>query len=172
MNKLILFATILILTGCKEKRSERIIKKDMFVFSFVSEGVDFSLKFTGGDSIYLLKKYPLPKETFIAIPKKQDKNSIQSLVNKLDFSMYDTIYNQTNLKDGTAFKFYKVKNDSVHQIYVYGHIAPEELYEIADRLLQIQKRQRWAVTNNMVDFGNRDNINYSASKARESTDSN
>lgn len=157
MKYILLAITCLLLLSCF-KTEKKELPFDSFVYSFSAQHLDYSVKFTENDTVYFQKRHPSPLTNYFSIMKSYQKDSLIALINKLEYSKYDTIYNQDNIVDAEGFKFYTVKNGKENSIYVYGSKAPKELYEYAEKLNNFTKQFDFKPYNKSVDFGNLKNI--------------
>ncbi|WP_417355685.1 hypothetical protein [Flavobacterium sp.] len=155
MKKIITAFTLLSLLSCGKEEKKTSVDFDMFVFSFTTDAANFSIKFTPGDTVYM-KTSPVDYSYSLLTEDKRD--SAYAIIKEINFSKYDTMYTNDNIIDGTSFKFYKTKNDTVNWVYVYENETPKELYKAADKLIQLQKGQKWVPVKGKQDFGNLDYI--------------
>ncbi|WP_417366379.1 hypothetical protein [Flavobacterium beibuense] len=155
MKKIIVVFTLLSLLSCSKEEKKSSADFDMFVFSFATDAKTFSIKFTPGDTVYM-KTSPVDYSYSLLSEKKRD--SAYAIIKEIKFAEYETIYTNENIVDGTSFKFYKTKNDTVNWVYVYENKTPKELYKIADKLIQLQTGQKWVPVKGKQDFGNLDYI--------------
>ncbi|RYJ41797.1 hypothetical protein [Flavobacterium beibuense] len=155
MKKIVVLLALLLLAGCQKEEKKPEADFDMFVFSFATDAANFSIKFTPGDSIYMKTS---PVDYFYSVLTEEKTDSVYSIIKEINFAEYDTVYTNENIVDGASFKFYKAKNDTINWIYVYENKTPKKLYEIADKIIELQKGQRWTPFIGKQDFGNLDYI--------------
>lgn len=154
MKKIAALLALMLLAGCQKEEKKTEADFDMFVFSFATDAANFSIKFTPGDSIFMKTS---PVNYFYSVLTEEKRDSAYSIIKEINFAEYDTVYTNENIVDGASFKFYKVKNDTINWIYVYENKNPKKLYEIADKLIELQKEQRWTPITGKQNFGN---LNY------------
>jgi hypothetical protein len=140
------------------KTNKNSLPFDSFVYSYSAMNMEYSIKFNNSDTVYFQKRYPNPETNYYAIIKDTEKDSISALIQKIDFSKYNAIYQQDNLKDGNGFKFYTIKDNKTNSIYVYGNKAPKELYLNAAKFNEYAKRFNFQPYNGKVNFGDLSNI--------------
>ena len=149
-----LFYLVLITASCKNGQISKHSTYNDFVFSTSTESDNYSLKFTDSDTIFFEKRFPKPKQLYYAIIQNNDKEKLDSILQKTDFTKYDTVYFQNNLQDGISYKFYLTKKAHVNWVLMYGHTGPKSLYDFADWLTNLKDRQTFHPINGTVDFGN------------------
>jgi hypothetical protein len=155
----ILILTLLLFSCQKENKKVELLK--CFVFSKSSEASNYSIKFSDSDTVFLEKHFPAPRQHYFFIIEKSDKDIIKKLVNEIQFSKYDSIYDEytiNHLVDGVGYKFYFQKDTLKNWIYIYGHIGPKEFYDFADLIENLKQKQMLFLTDKQVDFGNLDHI--------------
>lgn len=153
---LLIFSLALIISCSKADKDNR--STDSFVYSFSAQHLDYSIKFNDNDTVYFQKRFPEPVSNYYAVIKNNEKRNIIEIIDKINFSRYDSIYEQQNLKDGDGFKFYKTKKSKVNSIYVYGNKAPEELYHYTIQFNNLSKTFNFKPFDGKVDFGNLSHI--------------
>jgi len=154
MKYLFLALVSIFLISCNETQ-----KKDQpfdsFVYTFSAQALDYSIKFNNSDTVYFTKRRPEPAANSYAIIDGTQKDSLIALVEKLDFSKYQSVYEDNAIMDASAFKLYKHKDGTENAVYVYGTKAPEELYRYAAQLNEYSKRLNFKQYNGKnPDFGN------------------
>jgi hypothetical protein len=102
---------------------------DSFVYSFTALRIDYMVKFTNTDTVYFLKRFPKPETVSFAIMEKSKRDSITTLIKKIDFAKYKSEYNEENLVDATGIRFESTKASVTKTIDIYGGTAPKELYD-------------------------------------------
>lgn len=150
MKKIIVLLAILLLAGCQKEEKKTEADFDVFVFSFATDAANFSIKFTPGDSIYMKTS---PVDYFYSVLTKEKRDSALALVKEINFSKYDTVY-KDSVAYGSILKFYRTKNDTVNRILIQGNNGPKELYQTANKIIELQKEQRWTPVIGKQDFGN------------------
>lgn len=132
---------------------------DSFVYSFSAQALDYSIKFNNSDTVYFIKRRPEPATNSYAIITGTQKDSLIALTENIDFSKYESSYEDKAIMDASAFKFYKIKNTRENSVYVYGTKAPEALYKYATQLNEYIKHLNFQPYNGKVDFGKPVNSN-------------
>lgn len=148
MKKLATLFIVLILFSCKKEKNH-----DTFVFSYSAMHEAYSLRFTDSDTVFMRRTFPHPNQFFFTVLKKHERDSLTLIINNLDFSKYDTIYEQLNIDDATGFKFYKAKNDTINWIFCYGYKAPDELYKVAGWFENFKNAGHYQATSLQPNFG-------------------
>ena len=150
--------TILILSFlciCCESKEENDIQT--FVFSNAGLYYDYSLKFNSSDTIYYEQRFPSPTQNFYTIVKHEKKDSLFELIQKIDFSKYNSNYSDQSLVDGKAFRFLIVRKGKIDSIFIYGKDGPPLFYKLASTLKVITKQNKLFKLNKKIDF---ENLNY------------
>lgn len=138
MKYLVLALATITLIGCnKTEKKEQSF--DSFVYTFSAQAIDYSIKFNESDTVYFTKRRPEPAANSYAIVTEAQKDSLIALAERLDFSKYESVYEDKAIMDASAFKLYKTKNGKESSVYVYGTKAPEELYRYATQLNEFTK---------------------------------
>lgn len=149
----LLLAAITLMSCSKTEKKEQPF--DSFVYSFSAQALDYSIKFNKSDTVYFTKRRPEPASNSIAIITKAQKDSLIALAGRLDFSKYESVYEDKAIMDASAFKLYKTKDGKESSVYVYGTKAPEELYRYATQLNEFTKPLNFKPYNGTTpDFGN------------------
>ncbi|WP_417351837.1 hypothetical protein [Flavobacterium alkalisoli] len=154
MKKIAVLLALLLLAGCQKEEKKPEADFDMFVFSFATDATNFSIKFTPGDSIFMKTS---PIDYFYSVLTEEKRDSALALVKEINFSKYDAVY-KDSAADGSILKFYRTKNDTVNHILIQGNNGPKELYQTANKIIELQKGQRWTPITGKQDFGNIDDI--------------
>ena len=149
------FSFMVLFLSCQKERKFN-EEYNNFVFSFSAENEDYSIKFTNSDTVYIEKRFPDPKEYFYFLINKNDLDSVYYWVNNIQFSKYNSSYNEhlvNGLVDGIGFKFYLENSHLNSSVYIYGEIGPKEFYVLADKLIEIKERYKLSKTSKKVNFG-------------------
>ena len=154
MKKIAVLLALLLLAGCQKEEKRTEADFDMFVFSFATDAANFSIKFTPGDSIYMKTS---SVDYFYSVLTEEKRDSALALVKEINFSQYDAVY-KDSVAAGSILKFYRTKNDTVNHILIQGNNGPKELYQTANKIIELQKGQRWTPYVGKQDFGNIDDI--------------
>ena len=149
---LLSFLSITLLSCSKTEKKE--LPFDSFVYSFSAQALDYSIKFNNSDTVYFTKRRPEPSANSYAIIKDAQKDSLVALAEKLDFSKYESAYEDKSIMDASAFKFVKSKDGKEKSISVYGTKAPEELYKYAAKLNEYIKRLDFQPYKGKIDSNN------------------
>ncbi|HEV8270604.1 MAG TPA: hypothetical protein VGQ04_04820 [Chitinophagaceae bacterium] len=154
MKFLPLFCLVaLTIFNCNHGVTKQYPRYNAFVFSSSAESENYSIKFAGNDTIFLQERFPKPKQLFYSVIQKDDRKKLDSLLEKVDFPRYDTVYFQNNLQDAITYKFYLARDTTINWVLIYGHKGPKSLYEFAGWLTALKDRQTFHPTNASVDFG-------------------
>jgi hypothetical protein len=108
----------------------------------------FSIKLTDSDTCYIQQYYPsdingLPEGTYYSVLKKLDRKGLDSILNRIDFNQYDSIYNEQGYFDGDTFQI-NFQNDSVNKtIYVHSMFEPKKLHELKECILNLKKQIKY-----------------------------
>ena len=156
MKKLKIFYVIVLIVfmnSCKEKT--RSIKT--FIFSNESMPFDYSIKLNSYDSIYLQTRFPNPEKDEYGILRKEEKDSLFDLLEKIDFSKYKTSYSDEHLQDGEAFRFIIKRDKKIDSIFIYGDNGPKEFYELAEKIKILISKTEFKKLNGKIDF---EKLNY------------
>ena len=111
------------------------------------------MKFTESDTIYFQKKYPEPIEKSYTILKSAEREKLSKLFNGINFTKFDSIYEQEHLCDGQAHLLNISIKDKHKTIFLYGNVIPKELKTFIDSLGQIKFNLKFLPTKKVVDFG-------------------
>jgi hypothetical protein len=153
-SSFLLFFLALITASCKNEPTTERPTYSEFVFSCSEENANYSIKFISGDTIFLEKRFPRPRELYYAIIQHKEKEKLDSFLNKTDFTQYDTVYFQNNLQDGVSYKFYLTKDTATNWVLIYGNEGPKPLYDFAKWLTNLKDRQTFYSIDTTIDFGN------------------
>ncbi|MBP5983758.1 MAG: hypothetical protein KA734_08540 [Fluviicola sp.] len=156
MKKLKIFyvlASVFFMNSCKEKTSS--IKT--FIFSNESMPFDYSIKLNANDSIYLQTRFPNPEKNEYGILRKEKKDSLFDLLEKIDFSKYKTSYSDEHLQDGEAYRFIIKRDEKIDSIFIYGDNGPKEFYELAEKIKILISKTEFKKLNGKIDF---EKLNY------------
>jgi hypothetical protein len=155
MRKVTLPILIIFLFSCKEKAGVRSkMTFNSFVFSEEAPYANYSLKFGNNDTVFYQKRFPTPKRNFYSLIEDNALVKLDSFVKAIDFASLDTVYENLNLQDGVAYKFYLTKDSVVKWSYVYGDEGPKSLYDFASWLRKLVESQNFNVLDSTIDFGN------------------
>ncbi len=140
---------------CKEEKlkTQPVIYDD-FIFSYSGFQLNYSMKFSKSDTIFLQIRFPKPTATFYSILQSSDKLKLDSILEKIDFKKYDTLYEQHNLEDGTGLKFFLEKDSVINWVYIYGENGPTQLYNFAKWLRHLKDKQYFFQIDTTIKFGN------------------
>ena len=150
---LIFFLLSLTTLDCKNGLTNNLPTYNEFVFSYSTESENYSVKFVRNDTIFLQERFPKPKGLFYSVMRGNDREKLDSFLNKIHFSTYDTVYFQDNLHDGTSYKFYLKQATAINWVFIYGHNGPKLLYEFADWMATLKNRQIYHPSDASVTFG-------------------
>jgi hypothetical protein len=151
--KLKVLFLFVILISCNKKESQKLVPQfDRFIFSAAGDNHNYSIKFTQNDTIYIEKRFPFPKQNYYSILKKNQLDSLNKKLMKLDFSKYKSSYINEQLSDGQAYEFLLRKKTSNKKVIIYGLENPKELYELAHWLTSLKKETKLLPTNKNIEF--------------------
>lgn len=151
--KYFLFATFTFLLISCSKTEKKMQSFDSFVYTYSAMTMSYSVKFTGNDTVYFMRRYPEPQTISYAIMKDAQKENIAALIQKIDFTKYKTEYNDKSISDAAGIKFDIKKNNQARIINIYGNTAPKELYGYATNFNEYLKHLDFQPYNGKVDFG-------------------
>lgn len=148
----------LFISACKQKQKGKDMRNfDNFIFSYNEECCDYSIEFTNSDTIFIQKRFPRPKEIYFAIVENKDIIKLDSFLNAIDFSNYDTVCSQNHLQDGGSYKFYVTNDTNIKWTFIYGNEGPKSLYNFGIWLRDFKDRQKAYSIDTTINFGN---LNY------------
>jgi len=112
-----------------------------FDFSYADTETYFSVKFTQSDTVYIRQNWtkndlsknsllPSNKIDYVGILNSVQRKKLDSFLIHTDFQIFDSLYEE-NIMDGSIYKFYLLKNDSVKMIKIHSRKPPTELKEFA-----------------------------------------
>jgi hypothetical protein len=152
-NQIILLSFLLTLISCSKKEDAKSFPFDDFVISSAGLHHLTSLKFTKSDTVYFQKRYPEPIENSYAILKSTESEKLSKLFNGINFTKFDSIYEQENLYDGQAYLLNVSIKEKHKRIFLYGNVIPKELKTFIDSLGKIKANLKFLPTKKAVDFG-------------------
>jgi hypothetical protein len=147
----LLFISISLISCSKTEKKEQPFES--FVYSFSAQALDYSIKFNTSDTVYFIKRRPEPVADSYAIITDVEKDRLIALTEGINFSKYESKYEDKTIMDASSFQFYKAKNGQENSVYVYGTKAPEELYKYATQLNEYIKDLNFQPYSGKVDFG-------------------
>ena len=155
MKLLALSFITIFLFSCKEKGViQSKITFDSFVFSQDAPSANYSLKFGNNDTLFYQKRFPCPKKNFYSLLAEKEIAKLDSFLKAIDFASLDTFYDNPNLQDGVAYKFYLTKDSVVKWNYVYGGEGPRSLYDFANWLKKLKDNRQFNQIDSNIEFGN------------------
>jgi hypothetical protein len=106
----------------------------------------FSIKFNQGDTVFIRQYFTSSysgvlkrNTTYYSVLNKQDRNSVDSFVDKIDFLKYQDRYLEA-IQDGVMYALC-IENDSIKKtIVVHSDTAPGQLNRFADWLADFKTR--------------------------------
>lgn len=154
MKLLSLSFIIIFLFSCKEKAGIRSkVSFDSFVFSQDAPSANYSLKFGNNDTLFYQKRFPSPKKNFYSVLQEKEIAKLDSFLKAIDFTSLDTFYDNPNLNDGVAYKFYLTKDSVTRWSYVYGDEGPRSLYDFANWLRKLKDNRQFNRIDSTIEFG-------------------
>ena len=151
---LLIFIMIFVVKCKEEKHKTQPAMYDDFIFSCSGFQENYSIKFSKSDTIFLQIRFPKPMATFYSILQNSDKLKLDSILEKIDFNKFDTLYEQRNLEDGTGLKFLLEKDSAINCVYIYGENGPAQFYKIAKWLRHLKEKQYFFQIDTTINFGN------------------
>ncbi len=161
MTLLILLAGLsLTLTSCYNPKHPGKKKMfDQFDFSYNDFfSTCFSIKFTQGDTVYIRQHFAsffdtLKSETsYFAVLSDIERQKVDSFLNKMKFTKYDTSYEES-YQDGEYYEFF-IKNDTIRKsIYVHSYNIPTELKDFGYWIVEVKKRLKLVRMDTIFEFG-------------------
>lgn len=148
--------TLFTFSSSQNEKKERPF--DEFVFSFGEECCDYLIKFTTGDTVFLQKRLPRPRQNYFTIAADSDNIKLDSFLNAINFFSYDNMYVQKLLQDGARYRFDLTKDTCIKWIYIYGDEGPKQLYDFANWLRDFKDRQKFFPVDSTINVGNLDYI--------------
>ncbi|SHF96225.1 DUF6438 domain-containing protein [Flavobacterium defluvii] len=153
-KQFVIFGIIFLFLSCSKKEDVKPFPFDEFVFSSSGLHHAISMKFTKSDTVYFKRIYPEPVKTSYAILEVSERKKISELYQSINFEKFNDVYEQENLVDGTSYLINILKEGKRKQIFLYGHVAPQELEKFIDSLGEIKRKFKFLPTVKIVDFGN------------------
>lgn len=138
--------------GCK-KDGKNQFQFDSLIFSYAGLHHDNSLKFTNSDTVFMQRRFPEPIENFYAIIPADKKIKLNKQLRSLNLNKFESDYAQNNLCDGGSYLINASINGKNKSIFIYGGIAPKELYNYADSLMSFKEILKFVPTKQIIDFG-------------------
>ena len=126
---------------------------DSFVYTYTAMTMSYSIKFTGNDTVYFLKRYPEPQTVSYAILKDNQSNNLIALIKKIDFSKYKTDYTDKSISDAAGIRFDIKEDNQAKSISIYGNTAPKELYDYATEFNEHLKHLNFQPYTGKIEFG-------------------
>lgn len=155
MKYFYIISLLIFLLGCHNNHPKQQPEPfNNFVFSYSTEHLNYSMKFSAADdSVFLCIHFPEKGNTYYSVISKKDKNVLDVSLNTYKLSSFDTTYIQENLQDGNSYKFYIEKDSIKSWVYIYGYEGPEKLYRFSDWLISLKDRLKFYPYNGHVEFG-------------------
>lgn len=148
---LISFALLFFLSCKKDEKNQ--FPFDSFIFSYAGLHHNNSLKFTNSDTVFMQRRFPEPTENFYAIIPADKKIMLNKHFRSLNFNKFESEYVQENLCDGGSYLLNFHRKGKNKSIFIYGGIAPKELYNYADSLMSFKEILKFIPTKQIIDFG-------------------
>ncbi|MBF4517132.1 hypothetical protein IRZ71_12285 [Flavobacterium sp. ANB] len=149
---ILLFILVFALFGCKKDEVNE-FPFNSLIFSYAGLHHDNSVKFTNSDTVFLQRRFPEPTENFYAIIQNDEKIKLNKYLQSLNLKKFKSVYAQENLCDGESYLINVSNNGKNKLIFIYGHIAPEELYNFVDSLGTFKKNLKFSPTKQIINFG-------------------
>ncbi|OWK73662.1 hypothetical protein CBW16_09155 [Flavobacteriaceae bacterium JJC] len=140
MKKSIIFLFILLsLISCNKSPYQE------FDFSYADTEIYFSVKFTQSDTVYIRQNWtkndliknslsPSNKIDYVGILNSVQRKKLDSFLIHTDFQIFDSLYEE-NIMDGSIYKFYLKKKDTVKLVKIHSGKPPSQLKEFASWII-------------------------------------
>lgn len=151
--KIIFISFVLLFISCSKKEPVKEFPFDSFIFSYAGLHHDNSLKFSNSDTVFMQRRFPEPTQNFYAIIQTDKKFKLNKHLRSLNLNKFESDYAQDNLCDGGSYLINASMNGKNKSIYIYGGIAPKELYNYADSLISFKEILKFIPTKQIIDFG-------------------
>ncbi|WP_428230879.1 hypothetical protein [Flavobacterium sp.] len=151
--KIIFISSILLFISCSKKEETKEFPFESFIFSYAGLHHDNSLKFTNSDTVFMQRRFPKPTENFYAIIPADKKIKLNKHLRSLNLNKFESDYAQDNLCDGGSYLINASTKGKNKSIFIYGGIAPKELYNCADSLMSLKENLKFVPTKQIIDFG-------------------
>lgn len=166
--KLLLLIPFSLFCFCSKKEEKQNAKFEekptynYFEYSFDSENTNFSMKIKPNDSIYLRDRFHYEhiengirlneiERYYLAIITKQQRKELNSLISKIPFEKYDTIYTKDCYR--THYVTY-VEKDSIKKLILVSDFkkSPDQLDNLSKWLNIFKNNSKWIMINKKIDF--------------------
>jgi hypothetical protein len=148
--------------SCKKEIKENEVEANFKSFVYVYGDMrSYNLiKFTGGDTLFLQRKFPEHNEgNYYAVLPKVNKDWLNAYLNKLDFKKYKSIYESFLMEDGSSEIF--IMNRKGLERGVYTHeCGPKEFKQLSVWIENLKKNYTFIPTKKEIDFGNPERFSY------------
>ncbi len=158
-------ALLLILTGsllccsCNTNHSARPAFK-AFDFSYDDVfATCFSIKFTQGDTVYVVQHFPKyregglkVKQVYVGTLRHEDRIRLDTLIHNTNFFSIDDSYTEM-IQDGLEYQFYIQNDTAAKMVRVHSHHAPPALDTLANWIAEVKARMRLVEVDTAVTFG-------------------
>lgn len=152
-----------VMLSCKESE----LKKRLFTaFEFYHDNTwttAFSVRFSQSDTTFIRQHFASLRysatdtsirtnTSYIGKLSEQENNTLNSLIRNINFSRYDTSYNDEGLEDGSTFLFY-IQQDSLSKIiHIYGDSAPPELLQLGRWIADLKSSLKLIEVDSLITF--------------------
>jgi len=123
----------------------------------------FSIKFTQGDTVFIQQHFASFSDTlkrnknYFAILSNAEKQTFDSIINKMNFALYDTSYYQP-YDDGDYYQFF-IANDTLQKtIFVHSDSIPKELKTFGYWIVATKEKLKHFPIDTMIVFGSLKNF--------------
>lgn len=157
----IVAAFSLILTSCdNSKPVDKKIIFNQFDFSYNDFfSTCFSIKFTQGDTVFIRQHWASAfsdslksNKNYRAILSNPERKSLDSFLNKMKFSSYDTSYYES-YEDGHYYEFFINKDSLQKTIFVHSDSIPKELKDFGYWIAATKKKLELIEIDATLEFG-------------------
>jgi len=157
MRTIISCLIICVFCSCNKKEEVLVPNFTDFILVNLNLKENTSLKFNGSDTLYFQKRLPdAPLANYILIINKQDRDSLISGINKLNFVKYESIYAQSASDNSQVFILNKDgKSKSVCSIEGNG---PIEMIRLGNWLNKWAAKHKHIKTKEYIHFWDLPNV--------------
>lgn len=148
MKKTIIILIILTQLSCSKNKSF-----DSFVFSYGNLHSNYSLKFTNTDTIYLERRFPFPRKTYVGFINKKDKKVVTDFLDNTNFSEFEKEYFEENISDPIQLSFSLTKKTTEKNICIIGNNGPKIFYDLAKQINFTKQNLKFKLTKKNINFG-------------------
>ena len=130
----------------KDSKHQDVFKSFDFSYNDVFSTC-YSIKFTQSDTVFIKQYFSASSDTvkgnttYYALLPNADRAKFDSLIKRIKFSIFDTLYYQ-DYSDGIDYQFY-YDNDTIQKrIRIHSNNAPEKLIDLKDWIVNAKQSLR------------------------------